>query len=125
VKVPLSLFVFDKKLGPAELLVKYLKENVGLRIGEIAELLGRKHCTISITYRNASRKKKAKIEIKDIGKEKIMLPISLFAGKLSVLESLIENLKERGMKNIEIAKLLERDPRNIMTLDTRAREKLK
>ena len=54
-----------------------------------------------------------------------MIPLSIFKDKrLTVLESITIYLKEKEMKFSEIAKLLERDQRNIWTIYSRAKKKL-
>ncbi|MBI2452076.1 hypothetical protein HYV50_03280 [Candidatus Pacearchaeota archaeon] len=119
-KIPLEIFA--QEMGAAEALCKYLKENLGLRFSEIARLLNRDQRTVWINYNNAIKKKKEKI----IVKEKRFAPLEIFSNrKLSILESLVYYWKEKGLRNIEIAKILDRDPRNIWTLHSRAIKKLK
>jgi len=54
--VPANIFS-DRKLGPLESLVLYLKDEAGLSIKQISELLGRKYRTIWLTYHNARKKR--------------------------------------------------------------------
>ncbi|MCX6742536.1 MAG: right-handed parallel beta-helix repeat-containing protein [Candidatus Pacearchaeota archaeon] len=119
--VPLSLF--KENLGVLEILVKYLKENLGLPYHEIAKLLNRDDRTIWATYKNTLKKKKEKLEVKQ---SKISIPLSIFVNrKLSILESLILYLKEKGFSFKEISKLINRDQRNIWTINSRAKGKFK
>lgn len=119
-KINIPLDVFKQEIAPSESLCKYLKENKSLTFKEISKLLNRDQRTIWINYNNAIKKKKEKI----IAGEEI-IPIEIFSDRrLSILESLIYYLKERQMKNIEIAKLLYKDSRNIYTLYSRAIKKL-
>ncbi len=121
IKIPIELF--NQKIGAAESLAKYLKENLGLKFSEIEKLINRNQRTIWINYRNAVRKMKEKINIR---KTSISIPIDIFSNrKLSILESLIYNLREKELKNTEISKILNKDPRNIYTLYSRAIKKLK
>ena len=120
-KINIPLEIFKQNIGPAEALCKYLKENKGLRFSEIAKLLNRDQRTIGLNYRNALRKKEEKIVIKEKG----LVPIDVFSDrKLSVLESLVYYLREGGFKNEEIARILDKDPRNVWTLYSRAVKKL-
>ena len=118
--VPVS--IFTENIGALETLVKYLKENLGFSYHEIAKLLNRNDRTIWITYRNAVEKKKEKIKIKPT---KLFIPILTFADRrLSILESLVSYLRKQGFTYTKIAKLLNRNQRNIWTIYSRARKKL-
>ena len=44
--------------------------------------------------------------------------------RLSVLEALVRHLKEKGMRNSEIARMLNKDPRNVHTLYKRGERKI-
>ncbi len=119
--IPLNLFKED--LGALESLVKYLKENLNLPYHEIAKLLNRDDRTIWTTYRNTQKKKKEKLEIKS---SKFLIPLSLFSNrKLSILESLVLYLKEKNLSFKEISELINRDQRNIWTINSRAKKKFK
>ena len=90
---------------------------------EIAKELGRDERTIWTSYKKATEKQKEKIQIR---RTDIMLPVSIFENKnLTVLESVIIYLKEKGMKFSEISRILERDQRNIWTIHSRAMKKVK
>jgi len=117
----IPITIFSKELGALESLTKYMKENLNMNYKEIAEELNRDERTIWTAYKKASEKQKATREIKET---KIFLPISIFKNeKLTILESIILYLKEKGMKYIEIAKLLDRDQRNIWTIYSRVIKK--
>ncbi|MBI2451559.1 hypothetical protein HYV50_00605 [Candidatus Pacearchaeota archaeon] len=123
IEVPLG--VFREKAGAAEVLCKYLRENTGLKFVEIAELLNRDRRTIGANYKNAVRRIKNKIKIDKTGEE-IYIPIEILANrKLSILESVVHYLREKGLRNSEIAGMLNRDPRNVWTLYSRAVKKLR
>jgi len=114
--------IFSKKLGALESLVKYMKENLNMSYKEIADKLERDKRTIWTAYKKAAEKQKEQIRPK---KTDIVLPISAFENKkLTILESIILYLKEKGLRFSEIAKLLERDQRNIWTIYSRAKKKL-
>jgi len=114
--------IFSKKIGVLESLTKYMKENLNMNYHEIAEELGRDERTIWTAYKKAKEKQKEPFRIKGV---KVYLPMSIFENrKLTVLESIIVYLKEKGMKYNEIGELLERDQRNIWTIYSRAVKKL-
>jgi hypothetical protein len=119
IRIPLSLF--EDKLGALEVLCKYMKENLGLSYHEIAQALGRDDRTIWTAYSQAIKKQKEPLKIKDTS---LFVAISIFDNKeLTVLESIIFYLKHKGRKYSEIAKLLNRDQRNIWTIYSRAVKK--
>jgi DNA-binding CsgD family transcriptional regulator len=103
--------IFSHKLGVLESLVKYMKENIGLSYIEISKLLNRDQRTIWTVYNKASKKLKQKIDAK---KTLVYLPVEIFRNrKLTAFESIVVYLKKSGMRYSEIAKLLDRDQRNI------------
>ncbi|MEM2018117.1 MAG: hypothetical protein QW585_02805 [Candidatus Pacearchaeota archaeon] len=119
-EIPVS--IFTENLGALEAVVKYMKEELKMNYSEIAKRLNRDERTIWVTYRNALKKKKEKLDVKAT---KFFVPISIFADRrLSILESLVRYLKEKNLTYAEIAKLLNRDQRNIWTINSRARKKL-
>ena len=98
-----------------------MKENLKMNYNESAEVLNRDQRTIWTAYKKATEKQKEMIEI---GKTLVFLPTSIFKDrKLTTLESIVVYLKEQGLKYSEIAKLLDRDQRNIWTVYSRARKK--
>ncbi len=118
----IPITIFSNKPGALESLVKYMKENLNMNYKEIAEKLGRNERTVWTSYSKATKKMKEPIKIK---KTEASIPLSKLRNKnLTILESLIKYLKEKGMKYSEIAKLLERDQRNIWTIYSRAKKKL-
>ncbi len=120
VEIPIN--AFSKELGALEAIAKYMKENLNMNYHEIAKELGRNERTIWIAYKKATEKQKEPIKPKET---KMFLPISIFKDKkLTTLESIILYLKEKRLKFSEIAKLLERDQRNIWTIYSRAIKKL-
>jgi hypothetical protein len=119
-EVPVDVFRGD--VSPAEALCKYLKENKGMSYSEIALTLNRDDRTVWINYRNALMKKDTRMRI---SRTSITLPLAIFADRrLSVLEAAIRYLREKGMKNSEVSRLLNKDPRNTYTLYSRAMKKL-
>ncbi len=115
--------IFSEKLGVLESVVKYLRENLGMNYHEIAELLNRDNRTIWTAYHKAIGKQKQPIKIKET---EIVLSISTFRDrKFTILESIIIYLKQKGLRYNEIAKLLNRDQRNIWTIYNKAITKIK
>jgi hypothetical protein len=121
IEIPIS--IFSSKLSPAEALCKYLKENKGLKFSEIGRLINRDERGIWNSYKKGIKKIKTKIKIGKV--DEIMISIKIFANRrLSILESVVKYLKEEGYRNNEIARLLDKDERNISTLYLRAKKKL-
>ena len=120
VLIPAS--VFSKNLSSLETIVKYLKENLGLKNKGIAKITKRSVKTIYQAYSSANEKTRKKFEIKEA---KYYIPISALTNRrLGVLESVVKFLKENYELNYsEIGRLLGRDPRTIWTAYRRGREK--
>jgi len=118
----LPVFIFKNDLLSAlEAIVKYLKEEHNLSYVEISRLLNRSNKTIWITYQRAKKKMPKKL----VGKSQILIPVEIFQNrKFSVLESLASYLKqEQGISYKEIAKLINRNYRTILTVYRRFRKK--
>jgi DNA-directed RNA polymerase specialized sigma24 family protein len=115
-EIPIS--VFSTKLGYLEAITKYMKENLGMTYSEIGKEIGRNERTIWTSYKKAKEKQKEKFEING----KLTLPINIFKDKkLTIFESIVLYLKEKGMKYSEIGNILNRDQRNIWTTYSRIR----
>jgi len=122
-EINIPITIFSKELGGLETITKYMKENLNMSYSEIAEELNRDERTIWTAYKKAKEKQKESIKIKET---EILVPTSILKDrKLTILESIIVYLKEKGMKYSEIAELLDRDQRNIWTVYSRAKKKLK
>ena len=120
VKIPLE--VFKQKIGVAESICKYLKENNGLKFSQISRIVGRDQRTIWNNYRNAARKMEEEIKVDENTK---YIPMKVFSNrKLSMLESVIYYLREERYRNKEIAEMLDKDARNVWTIWNRARKKV-
>ncbi|MBU0894114.1 MAG: hypothetical protein KKF48_01455 [Nanoarchaeota archaeon] len=114
--------IFINKLGALEALTKYLKEKLNLPYSEIAKLLNRDQRTIWASYNKSKQKQKATLKIK---KSNIFIPISIFKNrKLTILESLTIYLRKQDLNYGEIAKILNRDQRNIWTIYSKAMKKI-
>lgn len=121
VLLPAAIFE-NEKLSPLELIVKYLRENRGMKFVEIAELTNRDQRAINVTYRMAKKKMQESLEVKLSEYE---IPVEVLKDRtLSVSESLVTFLKKKyELKNSEIARILHKDDRNIWTLYARAKKK--
>ena len=118
--VPLEIFS-SEELGPLEAVVKYMGENLKMKYNEIAIELNRNENTIRSSYKRAVEKQKKKFTIKKSGR-KISLEEFNIKG-LTILESLVNYFKEKGMKYVEIGELLGKDQRNIWTIYDRVKKK--
>ena len=97
-------------MGILETVVKYLKENCGLRYVEIGFWLERNPKSVWISYKNAKRKFSGKLS----ANHHIKIPILIFSQKKAPLEALVAYLREHlKLRYSEIAKMLERDARVI------------
>ena len=104
--IPVS--IFNSKLGILEAVVKYLRENCGLRFVEIGFWLERNPKSIWISYRNAKLKFSGKLS----ADHHVKIPIMIFSQEKAPLEALVAYLREHlKLKYSEIAKMLERDNR--------------
>ncbi|RMD57871.1 hypothetical protein D6825_02730 [Candidatus Woesearchaeota archaeon] len=117
--VPAS--IFSNKLSPAEALIKYLKENKGLKNSEIARMLNRDQRGIWSTNKRAQKKMPRAIPE---GLEEPRIPLSIFSDrKLSILEHTVTHLRKTH-KIADIARILNKDPSTIAAVNHRARRKL-
>jgi hypothetical protein len=114
--------IFNDSLSPLETVVKYLKENNGISIKNIASSLNRSPKTIWQAY-NQSRKKFSSI-LKPTSYE-FTIPIeNICISELSVLESIVTYLRQNySLSYAKIATLLKRDQRTIWVVFDRARKK--
>ena len=121
VLIPVSIFV--KELSGLEIIVTFLKENQLYSNKEIAKLLNRSEKTIWQAYSFARKKYSSKLTYDE---HSLLVPVTIFQKrKLSILESLVNYLKENfNMKYSEIGLLLHRDQRTIWTVFNRCEKKL-
>ena len=121
IPIPISVFS-NKRLSALEAIVKYLRENEGLRNADVARILHKKPATVWLTYRNAAAKAGEKLHIT---KSDIFIPTDAISSSgLSVLESVSMHLHETyGISYRRIGSLLGRDERTIWTVCSRARKK--
>jgi DNA-binding CsgD family transcriptional regulator len=120
IQIPLS--IFKSKLSPAEAVCKFLKENIGKKFNEIANLINRNQRTIWINYNNSIKKQKNKLVVPD---DDITVPVSIFENReMSILESIVSYLSQEDYSNKEISKILGKSPNNVWTLIKRVKEKL-
>ncbi len=117
--VPVTIFVHE--LTPLEALVKHLRENEGMRLVRIAELIGRDQRCVGTTYRRAREKAPGPLAAPP---STLSFPVALLRDKrLSPAEHLASHLLEAGLPYSEVARRTKRDDRTIWTLAARARRK--
>jgi len=111
--------IFTNELGIFETLVKYMKDNFDISFTEIGNLVNRSPKTIWEICR-----KNKKNHIKKQKKSILLIPAVIFSNRnFSPLESLTFFLKDKGLRNRDIAYLLKRNERNIWTVYNRALKK--
>ncbi len=122
VQIPVSIFV-NKSLSGLELVCKYLKDELGIRIADIAKLLNRDYRTIWTTCSIGSRKLKGRLSVP---KSDYFFPTLILANRrLSVLEAIVSYMKDDlGLRFSEIASEIHRDQRNVWTAYSRAGKKV-
>lgn len=118
-ELPIELLTI-KKLSNIEAIVKYLRENQQLSYKKIGEKLNRKPMTLAVSYKKAKEKMPEKIIIT----KKETIPFQSFNNELSILESIIIYLQKQGLKQIQISKLTQKNPRTVWTTIQRANEKI-
>lgn len=114
--------VFSEKLTVLESVVKYLKENEGLNLRQIASALSRDERNIWHIYNKCKTKQPRKFVLKNL---QLRVPVAIFQNtKLSAQESLVSFLRdEEHLSYDEIAKLLRRSASTIRTVYQRSRQK--
>ena len=121
-EIPLKVFACGE-LGALEAVVKYMKENLGMKYSKIGETINRDQRTVWTAYKKGSNKVKDVVRYK---KGEMSVPVSVFSGMdgLTVLESVVLYLKDKGLRYSEIGDLLGRDQRNIWGVCRRAEGKI-
>ena len=118
--IPITIFD-NKSLSALEAIVKYLREEHNISFVKISRLLNRSDKTIWATYQKAKVKMPSKLFVKE---SRFYIPISIFSERrISVLENIVVYLKSHDLSYNEIAKLLNRGYRTIVTVCNRARKK--
>ena len=118
--IPISIFI--KELSALETIVKYLREEYGLKFSEIGRLLNRDPRTIWSTYSKAQKKYSKKLVV---GDSDYFVSVKVFRDRIyGVLEGLVHYLKDYyHLKFSEIGRLLNRDQRTIWTVYQRYKRK--
>ena len=120
----LPINIFSNGASGLESISIYLKESIGLRFCKIAHLLNRDDRTIWGAYKSANEKSSLDLSFEE---SNIKIPLSIFEDRsLSVLEVIVEYLKEElNFRLCKIAVLLNKDPRTVWTVYSRAKKKRK
>ncbi|MBR9692477.1 hypothetical protein GOV07_00950 [Candidatus Woesearchaeota archaeon] len=114
--------VFTTTLSPLEAIIKFLKEERGMKYSVISRLLARDQRCIRITYLRAA--KKAPVRFKPAA-SRTMFPLALLRDRsLSPAEQVTRFLRGEGLRYCDIARLLGKDDRTIWTLARRSEEKI-
>ena len=123
IKVPISIFV-DRTLSVLEILVEWLKEEKHYTYHEIATLTNRDDRTIWTVY-NRAKKKRGENPRTTPKQTEILIPLNVLLDRnLSVLEVIVEYLKEKlHLTYHTIAELTARNDRTIWTVYNRAKKK--
>ena len=121
-EVMIPVNIFSKELGSLETIVKFMKENIGLDLNKIAELINRDSKTVWQAYNHAKKKLAERFVIKP---SEYYVPVSIIKNrKLSVLENIVAYLREEfNLKFTEIGRLLKRSNTTISTVYGRAKIK--
>ncbi len=106
--------IFVKELSALEAISKYLVENCGFSLKQIAQLLNRTNKNIWHAYNSAGKKYKSAFEIEDFS---VVIPTVIIADTTySVLQNIVLYLKDiLELRYADIAKILHRDDRTIWT----------
>jgi DNA-binding CsgD family transcriptional regulator len=117
--IPIS--IFNDSLTPFESISKYLKEK-GYGFSEIGKLIKKDRRVVYSTFNRAIKKLPSLFIVQE---GCIQIPISFISDEnLSVAELIVLYLKEKlSLRFSEIAKLLDKNQRNIWTLYDRAQNK--
>lgn len=115
-QVPLS--IFSGAQAPLQALVTYLRDIECLSFKEMAQLLNRAESTLRVTHANAKNTPLTFLE-----HDVLYIPADVFSGVLSVLEVVVVRLHQAGLRNIDVASFLNKDPRTTSTILRRAKKK--
>jgi hypothetical protein len=120
--IPVSLFS-DRTLSAFELIVRYMRDTLGMGLSEIARSTNRDPRTVWSVYHAAKQKHPS--QLKPVPSDYTLTPDVVADRTLSVLESIVHYLHEHyGIPHNMIAQLLRRDPRTIHTVKKRIQIKL-
>ena len=118
VLVPVS--IFSGKISPAEALAKFLRENHDMTFVQISKMIGRDERSIWANYKRAAKKMPWPFEVST----DVSVPLSVFTGQKSILESIVSYLKEvKQLRNKKIAQLLNKNSANVWTVYNRSKKK--
>ncbi|MBS1266157.1 MAG: hypothetical protein MAG795_00122 [Candidatus Woesearchaeota archaeon] len=122
--IPSSIFL-QRRLSFLESIVVYLKEIHKLTYAEIARQLNRDQRNIWTLYNRAAKKLGDDIFSPPADASLVQIPISVLRDRsLSILETVVFYLRvDVGLKNSEIAELLNRSSKTIWTVYDRAKKK--
>lgn len=113
IAVPIEIF---SSAPTMQALARYLRDHLGLSLREAGALLARSPQSIWSSYNQGA-------PLEAPRDPQLEIPLSIFSGPLAPLESLVEYLRGRGLRNSEIARLLGLSPKTTHTAHKRAEVK--
>lgn len=120
-EINLPVSIFKNKLSTLEIIVKYLKDELGLTFADISKAINRDHRTIWHAYKRAQIKN---FQL-NVTQSSISIPLILFSNRKNApLETIVKYLKENSsLRLIDISRLLQRSPKTIWTVYNRSKAK--
>lgn len=107
--VPISIF---SQASAMQALARYLVDRRDLGFTEAARLLGRSPKSLWASYHQAA-------PLQAVDDASLQVPLSIFPGQ-APLEALVTWLRGKGLRNVDVARLLNRSPKTIHTVARRA-----
>ncbi len=111
--VPIDIF---RHASTVQAIARYLVDYKGLKFSEAGSLLQRNPKNVRTSYYQAT-------PLPKIDENTLKVPLSIFKTHLAPLEALVLYLKSLGLKNAEIARTLNLDPRTTHTVAKRGEVK--
>jgi hypothetical protein len=108
--IPIDAF---RHASTMQALVRYLVDIRGLRLVQASQLIGRSPKSAWASYHQTDR-------LPAVDEATLRIPISIFRGVRPPLEALVAYLRGIGLRNAEIARALQLDPRTTWTAAKRA-----
>lgn len=109
--IPLS--AFSHAASTMQAIARYLVDIRGFSFSDAARLLHRSPKSIWASYHQTAL-------LPPLAEDTLSIPLLIFVGTRAPLEALVTHLKARGLRNVDIARLLGLDPRTVWTAAKRA-----
>jgi len=111
--VPLDLFTHTSVLQG---LTRYLIDQKGHSFTSAARILGRSPKTVWASYHQTP-------VLPPVDESSLRIPLKIFSSTLAPLEALVAHLREKGFRNVDIARALYLSPKTTHTVWKRAEGK--